>query len=364
MKIATLGLLTALAVLAGMMPLTTAAQTATTNTNNVIPRFFLTTFSPSVGGGFWIFAGDCPTNLQSISGNPPVYQAGQSFRDSSMIQLGNQYVVVYNDEQSNSACLIISPDMTNWSFYATIFLPDGYTDFWSPKFVTDDSGTIYLTAFVQNTDDSYFYMGVGIMPPDLTELHDFRVFHMPSNPASWQTDPNSSAIYYHGGVYYLFTGDGNEYTSLDILADNWTLLTQHLAYGAGKSVAEWNGLFYLSATELGSVSWSISADLTNWVNVRLPNALSPQLGTIGREGCFFTMMVPGAAASTVRLAIARTSSSTVLSWPAVGRYTLLQSPDLSAGSWTTNTASAIYLNGTNSVTLPTLQTNMFFRLME
>jgi hypothetical protein len=281
-----------------------------------------------------------------------------------MIKLNDQYFVVYNDEWSNSAAIIVSPDMTNWSQYATIFLPAGYTDFWSPKFVTDDTGTIYLTAFVLSTGDNCFYMGVGIMSPDLTGLQDFRVLHMSNNPASGSTDPNSSAVYYHGGVYYLFTGDGNEYTSSDILADNWKLLKQGLAYGAGKTVAEWNGLFYLPASELGSINWSISADLTNWVNVCLPNALSPQLGTIGREGCFFTMMVPGAPADSVNLAIARAGSAVVLSWPAVGQYALLQSPDLSAGSWTTNNAPVVYLNGTNSVTVQTPQTGMFFRLME
>jgi hypothetical protein len=259
--------------------ISTSSESASGQTNNTV-RYFLTSFSPSVPGGFFMFAGDCPTNMCSMAGYSPVFQCAD-FRDSSMIEISNLFYVVFNDEQSNSCQIIVSPDMTNWSDYVTIFVPTTFRAFWSPKFVRDTSGTIYLTAFVQSASDNNYYMGAGIMSSDLTALSNFQVMYLSNNPASSLTDPNSSAVYLHNGVYYLFTGDGNEYTATNILNNQWTWLTDGLAYGAGKSVAEWNGMFYLAATELGSKAWSMSADLTNWVNLSLPGALTPDLGSIG-----------------------------------------------------------------------------------
>ena len=324
-------------------------------------QFFLTSFSPSVPGGFWIFTGDSPTNLHSLTGDPPVYQCSD-FRDSSMLKYGGSYYVVFNDEQSNSCRIIVSTDMTNWNDYAVIFVPASFSAFWSPKFVVDKAGTIYLTAFVQDGTDTNFYMGAGIMSSDLTVLHDFRVWHLSQNVASDQTDPNSSAVYLNNGIYYLFTGDGNEYTSTDILADKWNFLEGGLAYGAGKSIAEWNGVFYLSATELGSIDWDSSTDLTNWTDLYLPEALTPQLGTIGREGCFLTVV--DISAEMVRLTVARTGGNIVVSWPSLGSYTLQQSPDMSPGSWTPTSTPVATVTGTNSVTMAAPPGTLFFRLAQ
>ncbi len=353
-----LGLAALLAVFIAASPEPASGQTNTT------VKYFLTTFSPSVVGGLWIFTGDCPTNMSSMSGNPPIYKCAD-LRDSSMIEISNRFYVVFNDEQTNSCQIIVSPDMTNWSDYATIFVPKTFSTFWSPKFLTDTNGTIYLTAFVQSVADDNYYMGVGIMSSDLTSLNDFQVMYLSNNPASGATDPNSSAVYLHNGVYYLFTGDGNEYTATNILNNQWIWLTGGRAYGAGKSVAEWNGLFYMSATELGSHAWSVSADLTNWSNLFIPDALTPDLGSIGREGCFFTLTVPAAVpVNTVQLTIAKAGGNIVVSWPNLGSYVLEQSSNLLRQSWTTNSAPMVTANGTNSVNIAAPQGAMFFRLTQ
>ena len=352
-----LGLAALLAVFITMSP-----EPASGQTNTV--RYFLTTFSPSITGGLWIFAGDSPTNLSSLTGNPPIYKCAD-LRDSSMIEISNRFYVAFNNEQTNSCQIIVSSDMTNWTNYATIFVPKTFSTFWSPKFLTDSNGMIYLTAFVQSVSDDNYYMGVGIMSSDLTSLGSFQVMYLSNNPASSLTDPNSSDIYLHNGVYYLFTGDGNEYTATNILNNKWTLLTNGLAYGAGKSVAEWNGMFYLAATELGSKDWSMSADLTNWTNLEIPNALTPDLGSIGREGCFFTLTVPAAVpVNTVQLTIAKVSANIVVSWPNLGSYVLEQSSNLLRQSWTTNSAPMVTANGTNSVNIAAPQGAMFFRLTQ
>jgi hypothetical protein len=230
--------------------------------------------------------------------------------------------------------------------------------------VVDTKGTIYLTAFVLASDNN-FYMGVGTMSRDLTSLNNFQVMYLSDNPASGLTDPNSSSVYLHNGVYYLFTGDGNEYTATNILNNQWNLLTNGLAYGAGKSVAEWNGMFYLAATELGSKAWSMSADLTNWTNLSLPGALAPDLGSIGREGCFFTLTVPAVVpVNTVQLAIAKISGNIVVSWPNSGNYILEQSTNLLKQSWITNSAPMVTTNGMNSVNITAPKGTMFFRLTQ
>jgi len=343
--------------------ITASPEPASGQTNSNV-RYFLTSFSPSIVGGFWIFSGDCPTNMSSMSGGPPIWMCSD-IRDSSMIQVGNLFYCVFNDEQSNSCQIIVSPDMTNWTDYAVILVPPTFRVFWSPKFVTDTNGTIYLTAFVQNASDYNYYMGVGIMSSDLTSLNDFQVMDLSNNPASGATDPNSSAVYLHNGVYYLFTGDGNEYTATNILNNQWTWLTGGQAYGAGKSVAEWNGIFYMSATELGSHAWSMSADLTNWTNLEIPDALTPDLGSIGREGCFFTLTVAAAVpVNMVQLNIARAGGNIVVSWPNLGSYVLEQSSNLVRQSWTTNSAKMVTANGTNSVNIAAPQGAMFFRLTQ
>jgi hypothetical protein len=58
------------------------------------------------------------------------------------------------------------------------------------------------------------------------------------------------------------------------------------------------------------------------------------------------------------------ANSVKLLWAATGTYTLLQTPNLASGGWTTNTSSLSTVNGTNSVTITPLIGNLYFRLKQ
>ena len=209
-------------------------------------------------------------------------------------------------------------------------------------------------------------MGVGTMTTNLDSIQNFGVMTLSNNPSGSLTDPNSSTVYFHNHLFYLFTGDGNEYVSDNILANTWRFLTNGLPVSAGKTVAEWQGMFYLNGSELGSQNWAISADLINWTNLYLPDAVTPDLGHIGREGCFFEQIIGTAPASAVTLNIAQMPGNTLtISWADTGDYTLEQSTNLAPGSWTTNTLPVVSVNAVDYVNISQPTTgNLFFRLIQ
>ncbi len=61
------------------------------------------------------------------------------------------------------------------------------------------------------------------------------------------------------------------------------------------------------------------------------------------------------------LSITESGTSVIVSWPATGTNTLLQTTDLAGGTWTTNT-DYISTNGTNILTIAPPVGNLFFRL--
>ena len=65
------------------------------------------------------------------------------------------------------------------------------------------------------------------------------------------------------------------------------------------------------------------------------------------------------------LFIALAGPATVkVSWPNIGSFTLQQSSNLAAGSWTSNSLPITLANGTNSVTITPPAGNLFFRLTQ
>ena len=128
--------------------------------SGVTARYLLTSFSPDPAnnGGLYIFGGSCPTNLVSIDFSSPDVAAlvfvatNRDFRDSSMIQIGKNYFVIFNDEEPGSCPIIKLRDstnmqvdltMSNWCYQSIVSVPSSFETLWSPKWVTDAGSHLY-----------------------------------------------------------------------------------------------------------------------------------------------------------------------------------------------------------------------------
>ena len=85
-------------------------------------------------------------------------------------------------------------------------------------------------------------------------------------------------------------------------------------------------------------------------------------GNYALTGGFWALISVVQTPGLPNLAITHSGNRVILSWPDTGRYTLWQSSNLAAGSWTASGYSITTANGTNSVTLMAPGGKLFFRL--
>jgi len=81
------------------------------------------------------------------------------------------------------------------------------------------------------------------------------------------------------------------------------------------------------------------------------------LGTV-MFGNFMVDMLSGPV-----LSVSRSAGNVNLSWTTAGNFTLQSSPSLSPPSWLPVGTSPVTANGTNTVTLPSSSSTLFFRLI-
>jgi hypothetical protein len=79
-------------------------------------------------------------------------------------------------------------------------------------------------------------------------------------------------------------------------------------------------------------------------------------------GGFWSLISVVQTAGLPNLTITHLGNMVIVSWPALGGYTLQQNSNLAGGSWMTSGYSVSTIDGTNSITIVTPSGNLFFRL--
>ena len=88
-------------------------------------------------------------------------------------------------------------------------------------------------------------------------------------------------------------------------------------------------------------------------------------GNYSLTGGFWSLIAVVQTTGLPNLTITHSGSSIIISWPNTGSYTLLQNNNLAASANWITTSYIISTNiGTNSITIPSPQGNLFFRLTQ
>ena len=89
-----------------------------------------------------------------------------------------------------------------------------------------------------------------------------------------------------------------------------------------------------------------------------------QGGNYSLTGGFWSLIATVATPGLPNLGISHSGNTVTVFWPDTGSYILLQTSNLAAGNWTTNTATVSTVNGTNSITISPPVGSLFFRLKQ
>jgi hypothetical protein len=137
--------------------------------------------------------------------------------------------------------------------------------------------------------------------------------------------------------------------------------------GYGTSFAGSNTVrIFSGTTRLGSITVTNAVGDYSYVGVVSTNqpitSLEFNWDGDGDGITFVSDIAFGTSAPSLSLVASRLGNLEIV-WPATGSFTLLQSTNLTNGSWVTNTSSVTTSNGTNRITItPSDRRIMFFRL--
>jgi hypothetical protein len=85
-------------------------------------------------------------------------------------------------------------------------------------------------------------------------------------------------------------------------------------------------------------------------------------GYYSLTGGFWSLVSVVQTAGLPKLTITHSGGSVIVFWPNTGGGTLQQNSNLTSGGWTSSGFSIMTHDGTNSITIPSPQGNLFFRL--
>jgi hypothetical protein len=220
-------------------------------------------FSCDIGYTNWSFVGSGTNSPAPIYTDP----LGNVIRDPGHIYYKGQYYLAYNME-SYSMGVAVSTDDVHWAYAGIASV--GYGPHWSPKFFVDATNALWCNVrYSPNIPYTYPYMQFcfrfDTSNPTNTINRDGRfvcedIWHQDNS------DFPTAQIVCNHGLYYLFNQGGNIYCSPTLAADNWTQIGTNV-FGQtidGPCVANYQGVWYITDSQNGSVRWFSSNDLTNW----------------------------------------------------------------------------------------------------
>ena len=256
-------------------------------------QVFSVTFLGGPGGlaagsnALWLMAGPSPTALQ-VASNAPVFlnPNGGALRDPCVIKYGSKFLLYYSVFSSNAPMTIGVAESKNriqWQFDGYIVPTTNYDGSTNHNFSSNTSGFDNVFPFVDATNGLHInvnvYYGSGVGSSNYTILGDVN----PANPTnitnireiffngSTGGFPQNGPIYYAGGYYYLFTGEGAEFVNTSLATNGWHQINSGLS-GEAPALINWNGLYWL-VTTWGWGQAETSPDLTNWTSIASETSL-------------------------------------------------------------------------------------------
>lgn len=257
--------------------------------------FNLYAFSCNIGYTNWCFVGGGDHNT---SQPVPLYTApfGLDLRDPSHIHYQGRYYLMYNDEDFGIG-MAVSPDDVDWTYLGEAQV--GYGQHWSPKFFIDGNNVLWCN--VRYSDQvpgvypwqQYCFRFNTNHPTDTSQDGRYLCTNIWARD---NTDRPTAQIVWNDGLFYLINQTGDVFCSPTLLTNNWTQIgTNSFASTVdGPCIAKYQGVWYLTDSQNGSLHWYASLDLTNW-------SLSTMAGWTGfglKEG---TAIVEDYSISTVTL---------------------------------------------------------------
>jgi len=219
--------------------------------------------SCNVGYTNWSFVGGGTNQLAPVYTDP----LGNVIRDPGHIYYEGLYYLAYNIEQYAMG-MAVSTDDVHWSYLGTASV--GYGPHWSPKFFVDATNCLWCNVrWCYGLPNVYPYQQVcfrvDTSNPTNTINRDNRlvcanIWHQDN------TDFPTAVFVCQNGLYYLFNQGGNIYCSPTLVSNNWTQIGTNV-FGStidGPCIGKYQGVWYMTDSQNGSVRWFRSLDLTNW----------------------------------------------------------------------------------------------------